>query len=111
MHAVDYCDIKTIREYNFEYLHEKLRGLNKLTLKTAAFMYPLLIDGGSRVRKLLIEKQIYIPILWPAVKRITDQTDLEYRFAEDILPIPIDQRYGTEEMDIIVNEIMDIMEA
>ena len=36
---------------------------------------------------------IYIPTLWPNVLEECPQGSLEYHYAADILPIPVDQRY------------------
>ena len=34
---------------------------------------------------------------------------LEYHYAADILPIPIDQRYGIEDMKYLVKEIKNVL--
>ena len=81
--------------------------LNKLTLSVpdGAFMYPLYIDNGEEVRKKLQAKKIFIPTLWPAVFNLCNEDDVEYDMAKNILPIPIDQRYGIEDMEYIIQEI------
>ena len=37
---------------------------------------------------------------------VAERDSLEYRMAENVLPLPIDQRYGTEDMEYIVREIL-----
>lgn len=70
-------------------------------------MYPLYIDNGEDVRKQLQAKKIFIPTLWPAVFNLCEETELEYDMARNILPIPVDQRYGIEDMEYIVEEIKE----
>lgn len=106
LHAIDYSFVKGRRKENFEYLHEHLGGMNQLRLKTGLFMYPFMVDNGTILRKQLQAERIYVPTLWPAVFEITKPDDLEYKMAESILPLPIDQRYGVEEMEYIVQEIL-----
>ena len=69
-------------------------------------MYPLLIENGVMLRNSLQKEQIYIPLLWPNVKRDMSPIDIEYRLADNILPLPCDQRYVTDDMDYIVKQII-----
>ena len=103
--------IKKKRTENFSYLNSKLASINKLTLKIpeGAFMYPLYIDNGFEIRKKLQDKKIFIPTLWPAVFNLCSENDLEYDMAKNILPIPVDQRYGIDEMNIIINSILELL--
>ena len=107
LHGIDYEMVKKIRTQNFSYLHRKLHTINKLTLSVpdGAFMYPLYIDNGEEVRKKFQAKKIFIPTLWPAVFNLCEETELEHLMAKNILPIPVDQRYGIEDMEYIVQEI------
>lgn len=69
-------------------------------------MYPLLVRDGAEIRKKLQEEKIYIPTLWPNVMDSLKQGEIEYILAENILPLPCDQRYGTIEMDYLVKKIL-----
>lgn len=111
LHGLDYDVIKKKRTENFSYLNSKLASMNKLTLKIpeGAFMYPLYIDNGFEIRKKLQDKKIFIPTLWPAVFNLCSENDLEYDMAKNILPIPVDQRYGIDEMNIIINSILELL--
>ena len=85
-------------------MHEKLRSMNKLTLMIpdGAFMYPLYVSNGDRIRKELQREKIYIPTLWPSVFKICGETELEYDLAKNVLPLPVDQRYNELQMADIV---------
>lgn len=107
LHALDYDFIKKRRTENFSFLHSKFEKINKLKLviPQGAFMYPLYIDNGVEIRKKLQKKNIFIPTLWPDVFNICDEKELEYDLAKNILPIPVDQRYGISEMTYITEEV------
>ena len=105
LHGIDYAVVNEKRRKNFEFLNARFSALNELHLETATFMYPLMIEDGAKIRKKLQMEKIYIPILWPIVLEITDRQSLEYRMAENILPLPIDQRYGIEDMKYLVEKI------
>lgn len=102
LERIDYDFAKQKRNENFDFLLEKLGKINKLKLHhiDGAFCYPLFIENGSKIKKLLLEKLIYIPTLWPDLKHLNH---FEKRCVENILPIPCDQRYGLDDMKLIVD--------
>lgn len=108
LHSIDYDWVKQRRTENFTLLHNSLSKLNplKLIIPEGAFMYPLYVKNGSEIRKTLQAKKIFIPTLWPDVFEHCCESELEYDYAKNILPLPVDQRYGAEEMKLIVEEIM-----
>lgn len=107
LRGIDYDEVCGKRTQNFVFLNERLQSINKLKLiiPTGAFMYPLYIEGGAELRTQLQAEKIFIPTLWPAVFRLCKETELEYDMAKNILPIPVDQRYGIEDMEYIVSTI------
>ena len=109
LRGIDYEKIRNTRNENFTYLHDKLRSINRLNLITPVgpFMYPLYIAHGTEIRQRLCENKVYIPVLWPNVLNDCKKTDLEYDMANNILPLPIDQRYGISDMEYIM-EILDL---
>lgn len=111
LRGIDYGYAKKQREQNWHTLDVCLDKYNQLELQCpeGPFMYPLLIRKGSLIRKALQEQKIYIPTLWPDVLDLCSQEDLEYQMAENILPLPIDQRYGREEMEYMAKAIMAII--
>lgn len=109
LHGIDYSFVKQRRNENFTFLDEKFYDLNRLKLKCTegAYMYPLYIKYGDSARKKLQEKKIYIPILWPSVLKWCSEGSLEFDMAQNILPLPIDQRYGKEDMQYLTEEVME----
>lgn len=112
LHGIDYEMVKKRRTQSFSVLHDKLHSVNKLNLviPDGAFMYPLYIENGAVIRKQLQAKKIFIPTLWPAVFNLCEENELEYDMAKNILPIPVDQRYGIEDMEYITREIMSCVQ-
>ncbi len=111
LHGLNYGRIEKTRTENFQYLHSQLEGINRLSLTVpeGAFMYPLYAEDGDTVREQLRERKIYIPTLWPDVFSVCDKTDLEYDMAENILPLPVDQRYCEDDMKYIVEVVKDVL--
>lgn len=105
LHGIDYDKIEQRRTDNFIFLNEELSKINKLNLSVpkGAFMYPLYIENGSTIRKKLQQEKIYIPILWPSVFEICQENELEYDMANNVLPLPIDQRYREEDMRYMIS--------
>ena len=111
LHGIDYDFVKCRRTENFKYLDERLKDINKLRLfiPQGPFMYPLYVEKGKIIRKILQSRKIYIPILWPDVFSLCKENSKEYDMAANILPIPVDQRYGLEDMKYIVTEILKLV--
>ena len=107
LRAIDYEQVKKARSENYQLLHRELGSLNKLEVKSVegAFAYPLLIENGVQLRKMLAEKKIFVPTLWPNVLKDCAEGSLEHEFAKNILPLPCDQRYGEEEM-LYISEVI-----
>lgn len=105
--GIDYETVKKRRRENFQMLHKAFGSVNRLKLAVpeGAFMYPLYIADGARIRKALQQEKIYIPTLWWDVFDVCSADELEYDLAENILPLPVDQRYGKEEIKIVCDVI------
>ncbi len=111
LHAIDYEKARMRRTQNFKYLFDFFGNVNalKLRIPDGAFMYPLMIPNAYILRRKLIEKCIYIPVLWPEILQKCPKELLEYKFASDILPIPCDQRYSLCDMKYLSHIIKSIL--
>lgn len=108
LHGIDYKFVQNARTQNFEYLYEHLGKINQLNIRLieGAFMYPLYIKNGEKIRKKLQEGKIYIATLWPDTFQICKEDELEYDMAKNILPLPVDQRYDNKDMKKIVEKVL-----
>ena len=111
--AIDYEKTYQMREINYNYLENELSKHNILELITpqGAFAYPFYVENGIDVRNVLAKSKIYIPMLWPNVMAGVPEGSVEYKYAANILPIPCDQRYGTEDMKWIIRNLKDILKC
>ena len=106
---IDYDIVITRRLENFHYLHNALAESNRLTLPTwgsyaCPMVYPYLTNDASLKQKL-IDNKIFVATYWPNVKEWTSCGMLEYELMEKLIPLPIDQRYGIDEMNTIISII------
>ena len=109
LRAVDYDRVRAVRNANYAFLHEKLGAQNKLVLTApdGPYCYPFYCENAMAIKRTLAGKKIYVPTLWPNV-RVHEGT-LEKDYAENIMPLPCDQRYGMDDMNKIVEEIFTCM--
>ena len=63
-------------------------------------VYPYYTKDLS-LRQKLIENKVFVATYWPNVKEWAKEGMVEYEMAEKLIPIPIDQRYGSEEMQVV----------
>ena len=105
--AIDYDQTIQKRNQNWAYLHSALGARNPLSLRytDGPYAYPFYCENGSSIKKKLAEKKIFVATLWPNVFDV-DGCDLEKDYAANILPLPCDQRYGIEEMQYLVEEVL-----
>ncbi len=109
LRGIDYDFAKKARTRNFEYCHKMLGKINELDLVVpdGAFMYPLLIRDGKDLKKKLIENKIYVPTLWGEVFDVSGKGSVEWNLAENIVPLPVDQRYDIGEIEYVCNIILE----
>ncbi|MCD4735154.1 MAG: hypothetical protein K8R53_03865 [Bacteroidales bacterium] len=92
------------RKDNFIFFHNKFKDSNELTplIDTAEFIaplsYPYLNKNNEVLRETLINKNIYVPTFWPNVLNQKANNSFEYHLAKNLIPLPTDQRYETEEL-------------
>jgi len=111
LHAIDYKKVKKQRKENFQTLHNSFKTINKLvlTVPNGAFIYPLYVENGAEIRKELQKMKIYIPTLWPDTFDVCDEDDIQCHMAQNILPLPCDQRYGKEEMAYVIEKLKNVL--
>ena len=85
-------------------------GLGLVWYLGLVFMYPLMVKNGPELRKKLIGSRIYVPKLWP-MDYHSDLIETERRLADNILPIPCDQRYTAEDMRYISSVVHNYLNA
>lgn len=105
--AIPYQRYMEIRNEHFNKIHTAFNKINKLKILSfhAPMIYPLWIKSGKEIKKKIIEKRIFLATYWPNVLTNPELNKLEKSFVEDIIPIPIDQRYDVNEIQYIIDTI------
>lgn len=103
--GIDYKKVKEKRNQNYAILRRALGKKNELNVlkPDGPYCYPFYCKNGMQIKKELANRKIYVPTLWPNVLQLQDTIEKEY--AENILPLPCDQRYGRTEMRRIIAEV------
>lgn len=111
LRGIEYDKIKDRRTKNALILDKKLKCINKINIipVEGMFSYPLYIENGCEIREKMQKLKIYIPTLWPDVLKRCDSDSIEYQYSKNILPLPIDQRYNEEDMEVICRCIFDLI--
>ena len=112
LRGIDYEEIKKKRIENFLYLDKELGKINKfqstLPKNSVPMVYPFLTDDGICLRKKLIANKIFIAQYWPNVLGWLSPDAFEGRLTEQLLVLPVDQRYDDIEMTRVVEQITNI---
>ncbi len=103
--SIDYGAVSRRRRDNFTGLHASLSRLNKLSFaldeKAVPMVYPLVIDAPG-LREYLIGRGIYVARYWADSRQFLPRDPVSEMLSERLLPLPIDQRYGASEMQLII---------
>lgn len=107
--SLNYAAIMEKRITNFTFLHAHLSDTNLLQIPplesfSCPMVYPY-YTTDTELRKQLISNQVFVATYWPNVLEWCKEGDLEFGLCQNIIPIPIDQRYGEEDMKRIIEII------
>lgn len=109
LESIDYQFVTDRRRENYQLLDDSLGSCNLLRLDVAEhavpMVYPFLIDNAN-LKKILIENKIFVATYWPNVLNWCKEDDWEYRLAQHTCFLPLDQRYGRDEMDRIIDIVL-----
>lgn len=93
------------RKRNLKFFYDNLLDKNLFLFDfnefKSPFILPLIFNNSEEreaVRKLMIENNIYPPIHWDLKKMISEKYSFEHRLSKRILSMPIDQRYGKDNL-------------
>ena len=109
MQGINYSVVAKQRRENFIQLNKELGSSNTLDLPleddSVPMVYPYLTSSEG-IREKLIDNKVFVARYWPNVLEWTKNEDLEYLLAYQMQPLPIDQRYGEEEMKRIISVLI-----
>lgn len=112
-HTLDVGALKEARQDNYRVLYEGIKGLGSVRVlfeptQSAVPLYMMLwCKGRNGLQLYLRERSVYAPIIWPRPEELAKVCDKAEELYRNSLCIPIDQRYGTDEMNLIARYITE----
>ena len=110
---IDFDSVRKKRNENFNILHQALKNENELTpiientTINGPMIYPYLKKGNDKLRSSLISKKIFVANYWPNVSDwLGGKECYESYLQSNLIPLPIDQRYGLNELSVIIKNIV-----
>ena len=110
LQSFDYDRIKLIRERNFWYLHAYLSSINRMQIVPSEVCGPMVYPFLTKIhgiREKLISNHIYVAKYWPGITSNPRCTAWDQCLMNELIPLPIDQRYTTEDMELIIEVLLD----
>jgi len=103
---IDYKTSKQKRNLNFRYLHNALKEKNELTVDVkninSPMVYPFLCRDGKGLKPKLLQKKVFVPTYWGSVLKNVSQNSFEYHLVNNLIPLPVDQRYSIKDMNWLI---------
>ena len=106
MHSIDYERVAQQRIDNYNTLRRSLGG-RELHYGEVPMIFPYISEQGAILRNHLIQHKIFVAKYWQNVLEWTKEDAVETTMVNNTLPLPIDQRYGKEDMDRIIDLIKE----
>ncbi|MGN0156320.1 MAG: hypothetical protein ACI39N_03645 [Lachnospiraceae bacterium] len=118
LHSTKEEECKKKRNDNYRILCEGLQNKKTLTpifqkpdSDAVPLYFPVYMSEREKLQEYLCKQDIYVPVLWPVGKENEEylSEDEKYIFSH-IAAIPMDQRYGRDEMNRIVAAVNEYEE-
>lgn len=109
MARVDHARVMTVRKANRDRLHAALQSYNRFPIDPAVAVVPMVYPFLSEMEGLqdrLLAARIYTARYWPETLGPDNGLDAGFRFLPQTIFLPVDQRYGPEHMDRIIEVVL-----
>jgi len=105
---INFEDAIRKRNESFVRLHNLLGSSNEFSpvIDRGKLNGPMVYPYFSQkkfLREYLIKNKIYVATYWENVLKWVDKESIEHKLVKCLLPLPIDQRYEVEEIDMMSN--------
>lgn len=106
----DVNEMANKRAANLNYLEKKLHSIGIKAICNFSggdcpFTMPIIVENRDDFRRYLMEHRIYCAVHWPFDGSAREERPLAEALSNSMLSLPIDQRYGEEEMDYMADVI------
>jgi hypothetical protein len=110
LNSVNHEAVANTRRQNYMYLNSQLKQYNNIDIELIGsgvpLVYPFWIENGKDLREYLIVNKVFTAVYWKGVRDYTCELNgFENSFSEHAVFLPIDQRYNSNDMDVILNLI------
>lgn len=105
MASIDYDGVAGRRRQNYQLLDEAIGNKNGIALPLSADAVPMVypfLTTDKQLRLRLIDNKVYVATYWPNVSGWVNTDSTEYTLTTQLLPLPIDQRYGEGDLRRII---------
>ena len=105
--------IRYARQKNMAHILDLLKGKVESVpgiercIDGAPFSLPILVKNRDEMQQKLAKRGVYAPVLWPICDEARAVCPVSARMADEMLSIPMDQRYGYDDIEDIANIIME----
>lgn len=103
--TMDIREMKEKRRQNYNIVFEELKNVEKIKIITpelsdndVPLYFAMLVEDRERLQEQLRKDNIYAPIVWPKAEIVSAICQEAEDIYEHILCLPIDQRYGKDDM-------------
>ncbi|PKA82136.1 hypothetical protein ATE92_0261 [Ulvibacter sp. MAR_2010_11] len=110
LQSINYEKAGDKRNINYRLLHKKLGASNMVKLDFDLSLKPMVYPFMSEkedLRSKLIRNKVFVATYWPNILEECAIDSIEFNFAKNIIPLPVDQRYGEKEMEFIATLILE----
>ena len=113
LETIDFNDVAKSRRQNYKIIAAALDSINPLASHlefeddTVPMVYPLMTVKAEEIRTRLIEEKVFVAKYWPIFPERLPHDSQASLLADTILPLPIDQRYDSSDMERILSIIME----
>ena len=102
---INYTKCKNIRLRNFNILNDFLKNSNQLNIELqkddVPMFYPYLNEDKTIIERL--KNIVYLVECWPQIDKFLSSEELYLK--NNLMLLPIDQRYSKKDMNAIINVI------
>jgi dTDP-4-amino-4,6-dideoxygalactose transaminase len=110
MHSLDYPAVAQRRIENYQILADKMNNLAlfpKLPSYTVPLGFPICVERRDEVRQILFDHKIYPSVHWPIRSIVPEEFKDSHKLASEIMTLPCDQRYNSDDMCRIAELILE----
>ena len=114
--SLDVNEIKHKRRDNYSFIYESINNPNisiitpYLSCDDIPLYMTITTSNRDELQSYLKDNNIYAPIIWPKPDSIFFVSDVVESIYREVLSLPIDQRYGVDEMTYMVDVLNNYKE-